>query len=340
MPNFENNFGTALTSDQIAGVTTTPINAIPTVDAPYYIALDATNANGHYEVVYVTSDTATNINHAATTYAHTTAEEVRLVLPASYLTAMQELEEGGMRNGKISVTVASNNLTVALKTQDGGDPSVTEPVFVKIGGTLRTITSALTTTRTAGGNYFNSGSVELATKEIDYFAYLIVVVATGAVSLGFSRIPYGTLGSEFSSTGTNEKWLHTSSGFNATDIVVNIGRFAATLSAGAGYTWSVPTFTATNLIQRPIYETRWLTWLPSGAGYTAGGAVYKLNNNTCNLIIDSTANITGNSSTPMAATNTVDNQLLTSVGTAVIAKNTSTITVASNPQNISGFYEI
>lgn len=81
--NHQNNFGTNLTSNTSAGVTTTPINSIPTVDAPYYIALDATNINSHYEVVLVTSDTASNINHAATTYAHTTAEEVRLVIPAS-----------------------------------------------------------------------------------------------------------------------------------------------------------------------------------------------------------------------------------------------------------------
>lgn len=81
----QNNFATNLTSNQTSGVTTTPLNSIPSVDAPYYIALDATNLNSKYEVVYVTSDTATNINHAATTYAHTTAEEVRMVVPADEL---------------------------------------------------------------------------------------------------------------------------------------------------------------------------------------------------------------------------------------------------------------
>lgn len=81
--NHQNNFGTNLTSNTSAGATTTPLNSIPTIDAPYFIALDATNVNSHYEVVLVTSDTGTNINHAATTYAHTTAEEVRLVIPAT-----------------------------------------------------------------------------------------------------------------------------------------------------------------------------------------------------------------------------------------------------------------
>ena len=51
---------------------------------------------------------------------------------------------------------------------------------------------------------------------------------------------------------------------------MNVGRFAATLSAGAGYTWTVPAFTSANLIQRPIYETRWLSWLPT---YSAGGSM-------------------------------------------------------------------
>jgi len=51
--------------------------------------------------------------------------------------------------------------------------------------------------------------------------------------------------------------------------MVNIGRFAATLSAGAGYTWTVPTFTTTNLIQRPIFETRQLQFTPTIA-YSGG----------------------------------------------------------------------
>lgn len=78
----QNNFGTNLTSGTNSGATTSPINSIPTVDAPYYLAFDATNINGHFEVKKITSDTATNVNHAATTYDHTTAEEVRMVLPS------------------------------------------------------------------------------------------------------------------------------------------------------------------------------------------------------------------------------------------------------------------
>jgi hypothetical protein len=80
--NHQNNFGTNLTSNTNAGDTTSPLNSIPTVDAPFYIAFDATNVNSHYEVLKCTSKTASNVNHAALTYNHTTAEEVRCVCPA------------------------------------------------------------------------------------------------------------------------------------------------------------------------------------------------------------------------------------------------------------------
>lgn len=268
--NHQNNFATNLTSNTSAGVTTTPINSIPTIDAPYYIALDATNANSHYEVVLVTSDTATNINHAATTYAHTTAEEVRMVVPAAEFDTMQSTPQGYMFNGKIAVTDASG-ITVAIKTLAGADPSASDPVWVRIGDSMRSITASLSVAKADGTNWCNAGSAELATKEVDYFVYL-GYNATDGVVIGFSRFPGASSYDDFSATTTNEKYCAISTITNAaaTDYYEVIGRFAATLSAGAGYTWSVPTYTAKNLIQRPIYETRWLSWVPVCA-YSGGG---------------------------------------------------------------------
>lgn len=265
MPNFQNNFGTNLTAGTTAGDTTSPLNSIPTVDAPYYLAFDATNINGHYEVVYVTSDTATNVNHAATTHDHTTAEEVRMVQPAVHLNTMQNFPEGFLINGKLSVTDASG-ITVAIKTLADADPSTTDPVYCRIGDTVRAITSALSVAKADGTNWFNAGSTELATKEIDYFVYL-GYNATDGVVIGFSRIPSANSYDDFSVTTTNEKYCAISTITNAaaTDYYNVIGRFAATLSAGAGYTWSVPTYTAKNLIQRPIYETRPLDWTPAAS---------------------------------------------------------------------------
>lgn len=88
MVNHQNNFGTNLTSAVSASDTTSPLNSIPTVAAPFYLAFDATNVNNHYEIVYVTSKTATNVNHAALSYDHTTDEEVRMVVPAVEMDAL------------------------------------------------------------------------------------------------------------------------------------------------------------------------------------------------------------------------------------------------------------
>lgn len=186
-------------------------------------------------------------------------------IPPAALNAPQ----GFLTNGKIVPSVASNNLTVALKTLAGTDPSATDPIYVRIGDTIRTVSAATSVTKNAGTNWCNAGSSELATKEIDYFVYL-GYNATDGVVIGFSRIPSANQYSDFSVTTTNEKYcaISTITTAASTDYYEVIGRFAATLSAGAGYTWSVPTFTAKNLIQRPIYETRTLEWIPTFTGFS------------------------------------------------------------------------
>jgi hypothetical protein len=186
---------------------------------------------------------------------------------AMMLGALVNPPEGFLLNGKIVPSVASNDLTVAIKGMDGNDPSSTNPVYVRIGDTIHAITAALSVTKADATNWFNSGSTELATKEIDYFVYL-GYNATDGVVIGFARIPWGRIYSDFSTTTTNERYCAISdiSTAEAGDNYVNIGRFAATLSAGAGYTWSVPTFTSVNLIQKPVFETRNLLALGSAAG--------------------------------------------------------------------------
>lgn len=178
---------------------------------------------------------------------------------------------GYLVNGKIVPSVASNNLTVAIKGMDGNDPSATNPVYCRIGDTIRSITSALSVTKNAGTNWFNCGATVLAAKEVDYFVYL-GYNATDGVVVGFSRI-VGQEYDSFSATSTNEKYCAISTITNAAagDDYELIGRFAATLSAGAGYTWSVPTFTNKNLIQRPILSTRVLeaVVVPVWTGTTA-----------------------------------------------------------------------
>lgn len=204
-----------------------------------------------------------------------------------------EAPQGFLLNGKIAPSVASSNLTVAIKTLDGSDPSALNPVFCRIGDTIRKITSALSVTKNAGTNWFNAGGAELATKEIDYFVYL-GYNATDGVVIGFSRIPYATEYDDFSATTTNERYCAISTITSAAsgDDYENIGRFAATLSAGAGYTWTLPTFTNKNLIQRPITSTRVLNFVsvhtalaPMTKDSTEGaGGKYQINGNIMNII--------------------------------------------------------
>jgi hypothetical protein len=191
--------------------------------------------------------------------------------------------------------VAANDLTVALKGLDGNDASTTNPIKVRIGDVERTITAALSVTKNDGTNWFNSGGTELAAKEIDYFVYL-GYNATDGVTIGFSRISYAAIYSDFSATTTNERYCAISTITNAAagDNYVVIGRFAASLSATATFNWSVPTFTTANLIQRPIFDTRWLSWLPTYtmnasatfASVTTSMAIYKISLNQCSVYID------------------------------------------------------
>lgn len=173
--------------------------------------------------------------------------------------------QGFLINGKISVTDASG-ITVALKTLAGNDPSSSDPVYVRIGDTVRTITSALSKSNADGTNYMNAGSSELATKEIDYFVHIGWNASNNTPFIGWARIPCSSIANIASYNTIDEKSLMCSQtsadGLVNADYMEVVGRFAATLSAGAGYTWSVPAYTALNLIQHPIYESRWLDYVP------------------------------------------------------------------------------
>lgn len=232
-------------------------------------AVPATPAS-HYKLAEV----AVGISVTTITNANITSTRRSVfVLPTGDRTS-------GLLGGRIQATVASNNLTLAVKTLAGADPSASSPVGIWIGDTLRWITSALSVSANAGTNWFNSGSAELATREIDYFVYM-GYNATDGVTLGFSRIPYARLYSDFSATNTNEKFARISTITNAAagDNYVNVGRFAATLSASASFNWSVPTFTNANLIQEPVYDTRLLSY---SGGWNSTGTAPALGNATNN----------------------------------------------------------
>lgn len=172
-------------------------------------------------------------------------------------------------NYRIVPSVASNNLTVAIKGLDGNNPSAGNPVKFRIGNVERTLTSALSVTLNSGTGWMALDS-RFATIEQDFFVY-VGYNATDGITLGFSRIPYARVYSDFSTTTTHEKYCAISIINNAAagDDYINIGRFAATLSATASFNWSVPTFTTKNLINRPTNFTRWLIWTPAYTGFSA-----------------------------------------------------------------------
>ena len=180
------------------------------------------------------------------------------------------IADEGMFGGQINVSVAFGGLYVQLNLVGGTNvPTSTNPVYGRFANTIRTATAALALVAANGTNWCNSGGAELATKEVDYFVYLAWSATDAAMCIGISRIPYARKWGDFSATSTNENYAYFRKGSNAAhslasaDVVICVGRFAATLSAGAGYTWSVPTYTAINLIQKPIYETRLLDWTPT-----------------------------------------------------------------------------
>lgn len=184
---------------------------------------------------------------------------------------------------QLVVSVASGNITLALKNENGDDPTPSAPVRQVIGGVLRTVSSALSVTVNAGVSTFNSGSSMLATKLINYFVYL-GYNSTDGVTLGFSRIPYALSYGDFSTTATNGLYAKISTITNAvsTDKYIVIGRFSATLSAGAAYTWSIPG--TGDVINHPIFDTDVLSYSPAsslvGLGWaatpTVAGAFYQI----------------------------------------------------------------
>lgn len=174
-----------------------------------------------------------------------------------YVDAVQ-VEEWTLTASDFTPTVW--NLTVALKTLAWTDPSTTDPVYCRIDWVVRTITSASSDTFPAWTNWRNAWSPELATKEIDYFCY-IWIDNLNNIRFWVSRVPNWNNQNDFSASGTyaNEKYLMD---YWTSFKVTNIWRFNAILSGSwSGHQWSIP---ATSIIiNRPIYETRWLDYAPS-----------------------------------------------------------------------------
>lgn len=218
--------------------------------------------------------------------------------------------QGHLINGKVVTSVATNNLTVAIKTLTGNDPSASDPVYVRIGNTVRTLTAALSITKNAGTNWMNAGNAAFATKEIDYFVYL-GYNSTDGITLGFSRLPYGRTYGDFNTTSTDDRYCAISNIAHAagTDEYENIGRFNAILSASASYNWSIPSTSV--IVNRPSFETKWLDWTPVWDGYSVNPTIniarYRVSGNKCDFQLYCSAN--GTSGGANATRNQIESPL-------------------------------
>ena len=209
----------------------------------------------------------------------------------------------------ITPSVASNNLTIALKYIDGNDPTSTNKLTFRVGNTEYDLTASMSFTKNAGTNWCNAGGAELAAKNVQFFMYAIGETgASAGLKFGFSRIPYAKTMANFVNTTTSEKYIAGNwTNFNSTDAVVNIGRFQAQNSGTASYNWSIPT---ANVVNYPIYETDILTWQPvySASGsmtytsVTTSVAEYKVSGRDCSFELQAIGTIGGTVSATVLAT--------------------------------------
>jgi hypothetical protein len=188
-----------------------------------------------------------------------------------------DIPAGYLLNGKVSVSVSSNNLTVAILTKAGATPSAADPVLCKVNGTVYTITSAMTKTWNAGTNWADMGSAAHNGRAIDVFPYIYYNTTASALDFGWARWPGFETYADASGTNTNERYFAFASGSTpaSTDVLQNIGRFTVTLSASASYNWSI---TGTgNVKEQPTYTTGVMIYALIATGCTttdAGTAGY------------------------------------------------------------------
>lgn len=244
----------------------------------------------------------------------------------------------------ISRTVdGSGNMTTTLLNYLWATPSASAPVKIQVGGVVYTITSARSIVLNAGTNWMNLWSTELATKEVDLFSYLWYSTGTWWIVLLAGRNPNELTWAGNSFSPWDERFMQTVGGAGTVSPVVNIGRFNTILSAGAGYTWSIPTTSV--VINSPTFTTitanqalvnatsnTWYLNIPQNsqsAAYTlissdSGKHIYHPSADTTarTLTIDSNANVPY----PIGTAITFVND--TSAGTLTIAITSDTLVLA------------
>jgi hypothetical protein len=272
---FTTQIGAAGVPDAVA--TTIPLvstTGLPT-DTEIEVIIDRTDGSGiltpsKEEVVRGTVSGLNLINCIrgveGTAQAHGAGATVNSFLTASMwnnvIDYIRDTPSRGLIGGVINVSVASNNLTVAVKTLQGTDPSATNPVGIWIGNQLRWITSALSITANGGTNYLGLGATELQTQTNNLFVYLQWNTTTNSLNFLLSKYCHARKMSIFTNSNTNEKGAIGIVNYNSNDDVVLVDRFDAILNASNNWT------SAGNVYGQPILETDWLTFEGSIYGGT------------------------------------------------------------------------
>lgn len=148
--------------------------------------------------------------------------------------------DGGILNGRVNAVTASNNLTVSIVRPDGSPASPTSPIYVKIGGIVRQITSALSVTINGGlDNWGQVGSglrPATGSNRIDLFVWLIWNSTASQVQIGVSRV-YRFNVNFYTSTPSDIFYLATNSSFPPTNSVMEVvGRITAYIGSTGLFT--------------------------------------------------------------------------------------------------------
>jgi hypothetical protein len=98
--------------------------------------------------------------------------------------------QSGIFNGAIATSVGSSQLTIALKTQDGGDPAAADPVYIAFrSSTLTDGTYNRRTVATALPTVVSSGSTLGHTNATEWPIYVYALDNSGSVELAYSTSP-------------------------------------------------------------------------------------------------------------------------------------------------------
>lgn len=200
---------------------------------------------------------------------------------------------------QISRTVASNNLTVAIKDSDGNNATAAKPLNFNINGTIRKLSGSLSVAVNAGVNTFNLGAAEFLNSDQELFVYIGYRASDTSVFVLLSRMPHKREYADFSATATSERYgAYSGSAPAATDKVAVIGRVNIRNSGTASFNWSIPA--ADVVINRQVERTNWLSWAPTQTGYSANPtlvAQYKIIDDTIFWAVNPSAGGTSNATT-------------------------------------------